>query len=65
MSEWIDDVAGDVLAGTWSSGVHHFGVAEEWFGEARWTTRSALLLLTTLLVFAPLISFKRVGRFSF
>ena len=53
--------AGDVLSGTWSYGVQHSGVVEEWFGQHWWTTRSSLLLLTTLFVFAPLISFKRVG----
>lgn len=53
--------AGDVLSGTWSDGVEHSGVVEEWFGQHWWTTRSSLLLLTTLFVFVPLISFKRVG----
>lgn len=53
--------AGDVLSGTWSDGVQHSGVVEEWFGQHWWTARSSLLLLTTLFVFAPLISFKRVG----
>lgn len=53
--------AGDVLSGTLSDGVRHSGVVEEWFGQHWWTTRSSLLLLTTLFVFAPLISFKRVG----
>lgn len=53
--------AGDVLSGTWSDGVRHSGVVEESFGQHWWTTRSSLLLLTTLFVFAPLVSFKRVG----
>ncbi|XVE55707.1 hypothetical protein DITRI_Ditri03aG0179800 [Diplodiscus trichospermus] len=53
-------IIGDVLSGTWVDGFHHRGVMEEWFGEHWWTTRSALLLSTTLFVFAPLISFKRV-----
>jgi hypothetical protein len=53
--------AGDVLSGTWSDGMRHSGVVEEWFGQHWWTTRSSLLLLTTLFVFAPLVSFKRVG----
>ena len=55
-------LAGDVLSGTWVDGFHHRGVMEEWFGENWWTTRSALLLITTLFVFAPLISFERVGN---
>ncbi|XP_057973246.1 amino acid transporter AVT6A-like isoform X3 [Malania oleifera] len=54
-------IIGDVLSGTWSDGVHHSGVMEKWFGQHWWTTRSFLLLLTTLFVFAPLISFKRVA----
>ncbi|XP_057973247.1 amino acid transporter AVT6A-like isoform X4 [Malania oleifera] len=50
-----------IIIGTWSDGVHHSGVMEKWFGQHWWTTRSFLLLLTTLFVFAPLISFKRVA----
>ncbi|KAE8731795.1 hypothetical protein F3Y22_tig00002511pilonHSYRG00007 [Hibiscus syriacus] len=50
-------IIGDVLSGTWEYGFHHMGVLEEWFGEYWWT---AVLLFTTLFVFAPLISFKRV-----
>lgn len=55
-------VSGDVLSGMWSAGVHHSGVMEEWFGQHWWISRSFLLLITTLFVFAPLISFKRVGE---
>ncbi|CAA0843348.1 Transmembrane amino acid transporter family protein [Striga hermonthica] len=55
-------IIGDVLSETWSQGVHHTGVMEEWFGLHWWTTRSSILLLTTVFVFAPLISFKRVGE---
>ncbi|XP_010248324.1 PREDICTED: putative sodium-coupled neutral amino acid transporter 10 isoform X2 [Nelumbo nucifera] len=53
-------IIGDVLSGTWSGGAHHTGVVEGWFGCQWWTSRFFLLLLTTLLVLAPLISFKRV-----
>ncbi|XP_043808833.1 amino acid transporter AVT6B isoform X2 [Manihot esculenta] len=53
-------IIGDVLAGTLSDGVHHSGVMEKWLGQHWLTSRSFLLLLTTLLVFSPLISFKRV-----
>lgn len=55
-------MAGDVLSGTWSNWVHHTGVMEEWLGQHWWTSRAFLLMSTTLLVFAPLISFKRVGK---
>ncbi|KAL8490214.1 hypothetical protein ACS0TY_025452 [Phlomoides rotata] len=53
-------IIGDVLSETRSLGVHHTGVMEEWFGLHWWTTRSSILLLTTIFVLAPLISFKRV-----
>ncbi|PSR99941.1 Sodium-coupled neutral amino acid transporter like [Actinidia chinensis var. chinensis] len=58
-------IIGDVLTGTWSDGVHYPGVMEEWFGQQWWSKRSFLLLLTTLLVFAPLISFKRVDSLRY
>ncbi|KAJ8773264.1 hypothetical protein K2173_028441 [Erythroxylum novogranatense] len=58
-------IVGDVLAGTWSNGVHHTGVFGEWFGQNRLTTRFSVLLLTTLLVVGPLISFKRVDSLRY
>ncbi|KAF8377680.1 hypothetical protein HHK36_031064 [Tetracentron sinense] len=58
-------IIGDVLSGTGSGGIHHSGVVESWFGRHWWTTRSFLLLLTTLLVFAPLVSFKRVDSLRY
>ncbi|KAB2040676.1 hypothetical protein E1A91_D02G104700v1 [Gossypium mustelinum] len=58
-------IIGDVLSGTWEDGFHHKGVMEEWFGEHWWTTRSALLMFTTLFVFAPLISFKRIDSLRY
>ncbi|XP_058069679.1 amino acid transporter AVT6B-like isoform X1 [Magnolia sinica] len=58
-------IIGDVLAGSSSAGIHHSGVIEEWFGRQWWTTRSCLLLLTTFLVFAPLISLKRVDSLRY
>lgn len=58
----IFDFTGDVLSETWSQGVHHTGVMEEWFGLHWWTTRSSILLLATIFILAPLISFKRVGE---
>ncbi|KAB1206593.1 Sodium-coupled neutral amino acid transporter 3 [Morella rubra] len=54
-------IIGDVLSGTSSSGVHHTGVLEGWFGEHRWNSRSFVLFVTTIVVFAPLICFKRIG----
>ncbi|GAV58521.1 Aa_trans domain-containing protein [Cephalotus follicularis] len=58
-------IIGDVLSGTWTDGAHHSGVTEEWFGKQWWTSRSPLLLLTTLLVLAPLVSFKRVDSLRY
>ncbi|KAJ8537828.1 hypothetical protein K7X08_014368 [Anisodus acutangulus] len=58
-------IIGDVLSGTSSDGVHYSGVMEEWFGQHWWNSRSNLLLLTTLLVFAPLVSFKRVDSLRY
>lgn len=55
---------GDVLSGTSSSGVHHSGVLEGWFGAHWWTGRTSVLTATTLLVFAPLACFKRVGKLT-
>ncbi|XP_008790269.1 amino acid transporter AVT6A-like [Phoenix dactylifera] len=60
-------IIGDVLSGTSPSdgGDHHTGVLEGWFGRHWWTARSFVLLATTLLVFAPLISFKRVDSLRY
>ncbi|XP_076959942.1 amino acid transporter AVT6A-like isoform X2 [Bidens hawaiensis] len=54
-------IIGDVLSGTWSDGEHHLGLMQEWFGHQWWTSRFVLLLLTSVFVFSPLISFKRVA----
>lgn len=53
---------GDVLSGTSSSGTHHAGVLEGWFGDHWWNGRLFVLLVTTLCVFAPLACFKRIGE---
>ncbi|KAK9271724.1 hypothetical protein L1049_002087 [Liquidambar formosana] len=58
-------IIGDVLSGTTSSGVHHAGVLEGWFGEHWWSGRTFVLLVTTLAIFAPLASFKRIDSLSF
>ena len=57
------DVQGDVLSGTSSSsGVHHHGVFEGWFGPNRWNGRFVILLITTIGI-TPLTCFKRVGTY--
>lgn len=58
-------IIGDVLSGTSSSGVHHSGVLEGWFGEQWWNGRFFVLLVTTLAVFAPLACFKRVDSLRY
>ncbi|XBH64191.1 hypothetical protein VPH35_118010 [Triticum aestivum] len=61
---WTTD-KGDVLSGTSSSGKHHHGVFEGWFGPNRWNGRFAILLFTTLAVFMPLTCFKRVDSLKY
>ncbi|XP_058193554.1 amino acid transporter AVT6B-like isoform X2 [Rhododendron vialii] len=53
-------IMGDVLSGTSSSGVHHAGILEGWFGEQWWTGRGFVVLVTTLAVLAPLAFSKRI-----
>lgn len=55
-------IEGDVLSGTSSSGVHHAGVLEGWFGDHWWNGRTFVLVVTTLGIFAPLACFKRIGN---
>ncbi|KAL3501561.1 hypothetical protein ACH5RR_036010 [Cinchona calisaya] len=58
-------IIGDVLSGTFSGGVHHAGVLQGWFGEHWWNERVFVLLLTTLFVFCPLCSYKRIDSLRF
>ncbi|KAF7808985.1 amino acid transporter AVT6A-like [Senna tora] len=58
-------IIGDVLSGTSSSGVHHSGVLEGWFGEYWWTGRTFILLVATLFVFTPLAFFKRIDSLKY
>ncbi|KAI5393400.1 hypothetical protein KIW84_060506 [Lathyrus oleraceus] len=58
-------ITGDVFSGTWSEGVHYSGVLDEWFGPRCWSTRPILLFLTTLFVFIPLASFRRVDSLRY
>ncbi|KAL2233478.1 probable sodium-coupled neutral amino acid transporter 6 [Sesamum indicum] len=53
-------IIGDVLSGSSSSGVHHAGILEGWFGEHWWNGRFFVLVVTTLGVFTPLACFKRI-----
>ncbi|EPS73191.1 hypothetical protein M569_01565, partial [Genlisea aurea] len=58
-------IIGDVLSGTTSDGIRHAGVLEEWFGEHWLTGRFSVLLITTLAVFAPLASLKRIDSLRY
>ncbi|KAK6129113.1 hypothetical protein DH2020_037149 [Rehmannia glutinosa] len=58
-------IIGDVLSGTTSDGIHHAGVLEGWFGEQWWNGRFSILLITTLAVFAPLASLKRIDSLRY
>ncbi|ERN05781.1 hypothetical protein AMTR_s00006p00254710 [Amborella trichopoda] len=58
-------IVGDVLSGKTSSGIHHPGILEGWFGQQWWTGRSFVIMATTILVFAPLASFKRIDSLRF
>ncbi|XP_010942248.1 amino acid transporter AVT6A [Elaeis guineensis] len=58
-------IIGDVLSGTSSSSIHHSGILEGWFGEHWWNSRAFVLLATTLIVFVPLTSFKRVDSLRY
>ncbi|KAF3443975.1 hypothetical protein FNV43_RR13665 [Rhamnella rubrinervis] len=58
-------IIGDVLSGTSSSGIHHAGILEGWFGEQWWNGRFIVLLVTTLAVFAPLACFKRIDSLRY
>lgn len=58
-------IIGDVLSGSSSSGMHHPGLMEQWFGEHWWNGRTIVMLLTTLFVFSPLACFKRIDSLKY
>ncbi|BAU01430.1 hypothetical protein VIGAN_11066100 [Vigna angularis var. angularis] len=58
-------VRGDVISGTSSVGTHHSGLLEGWFGVHWWTGRTFVVAFTTVAVFAPLVSFKRIDSLKF
>ncbi|KAK6116400.1 hypothetical protein DH2020_049862 [Rehmannia glutinosa] len=53
-------IIGDVVSGSSSSGIHHAGLLEGWFGEHWWNGRFFVLVVTTLGVLTPLACFKRI-----
>ncbi|KAL2546583.1 Transmembrane amino acid transporter family protein [Forsythia ovata] len=57
-------IIGDVLSGTSSNGIHS-GLVEGWFGEHWWNGRAIVLLVTTLVVLAPLACFKRMDSLRY
>ncbi|XP_058778850.1 amino acid transporter AVT6A-like [Vicia villosa] len=58
-------IIGDIISGTSSSGVHHFGILEGWFGVHWCTGRTFVLLFTTLVIIVPLTSFKRIDSLRY
>ncbi|KAL8471862.1 hypothetical protein ACS0TY_029194 [Phlomoides rotata] len=58
-------IIGDVLSGTTPDGIHHAGVLEGWFGAHWWNGRFSVLLITTLAIFAPLASLKRIDSLRY
>ncbi|XP_039691077.1 amino acid transporter AVT6B isoform X3 [Medicago truncatula] len=56
-------IIGDVISGTTSGGIHHPGILEGWFGVHWWTGRTFVVVFTTLAVFGPLVSLKRIVLF--
>ncbi|XP_010927988.1 amino acid transporter AVT6A [Elaeis guineensis] len=58
-------IIGDVVSGTSSGGVHHSGILEGWFGDHWWNGRFFVLLVTTLVIFAPLACFKHIDSLRF
>ncbi|CAK8533344.1 unnamed protein product [Lathyrus sativus] len=58
-------IIGDVISGTTSNGIHHSGILEGWFGFHWWTGRTFVLVFTTLAIFAPLVSLKRIDSLRF
>ncbi|CAK7326432.1 unnamed protein product [Dovyalis caffra] len=58
-------IIADVLSGTSSSGVHHAGVLEEWFGNQWWNGRTFLLLFVTIFIFSPLACFKHIDSLRY
>ena len=58
-------IISDVLSGTSTTGVHHRGIFEGWFGPHLWNSRPVVLLATTIFVFAPLVSFKRLDSLRY
>ncbi|KAL2519216.1 Transmembrane amino acid transporter family protein [Abeliophyllum distichum] len=58
-------IIGDVLSGTSSNGIQHSGLVEGWFGEHWWNGRAIVLLVTTLVVLAPLSCFKRMDSLRY
>lgn len=57
-------IIGDVVAGSSSNGLHHPGLLEGWFGPHWWNDRVFVLLVTTIGVFVPLTSLKRMDSLS-
>lgn len=58
-------IIADVISGSTSSGVHHSGLLEEWFGEHWWTGRIFVLMLLTAFVLVPTAWIKRMDSLKY
>ncbi|KAJ1413983.1 Amino acid transporter, transmembrane domain [Sesbania bispinosa] len=64
MEKLCGDMCCDVISGTSSSGIHHSGVLEGWFGVHWWTGRTFVLVVITFAVFAPFDSLRFTSALS-
>lgn len=58
-------IIADVVSGSTSSGVHHSGLLEEWFGEQWWTGRIFVLIFLTAFVLIPTAWIKRMDSLKY
>lgn len=58
-------IIADVISGSTSSGVHHSGVLEEWFGEHWLTSRIFVLIFLTIFVLVPTAWVKRMDALKY
>ncbi|XP_048495359.1 amino acid transporter AVT6A [Beta vulgaris subsp. vulgaris] len=58
-------IIADVVSGSTTSGIHHSGVLEEWFGEHWWTGRAFVLILLTAFVLVPTAWIKRMEALQY
>ncbi|XP_021736710.1 amino acid transporter AVT6B-like [Chenopodium quinoa] len=58
-------IIADVISGSTTSGIHHSGILEEWFGEQWWTGRAFVLIFLTAFVLVPTAWIKRMEALQY